>query len=377
MAASSSTDARMGPDCRDLMPVKTKGPEKHKEWWTLQGHEGRVALNEPCPGGTIYVVDKTLLCRRALPPGKWTWTWVDGFGAIEDKSSEDGEALLLEEWMPKQFWLDDSGELWCCDVALKNRDWIFTGRLQKRIAMTCRCACGELPTEVTSDILSLPWPRGGGCRYLWSLSSLYGALKLKQYKGRAGRWIDAGIVGWKEIVTTYRVDGQHIFHGRLSEMANASDADPIEKYLDNPSVTTFGLLSLLCTWASANTQKGGLRKGREACRELFSGIVHSMMLWPTSSIPLRIDNEFRIVWPLESERLIDVRLPTTVDGRIATNALQGEFYGYQEHVATAWVDFLGRCDGFDVAATIDVADLLCETVAVEEVTGLLRMPLTE
>lgn len=340
-------------------------------------HTARIKLEKPYGEVYCYIIDTVLLQRYQLPVGiQWELEWDDGWVAAVDVASPDPQIVVVEDVLPKELWQGPGGELATSLLAdTRTRMIPFTEKLQKHQSGIMHFKVGPLRSASVLDVFVATWPRGGGCRFLWSLLSVYKVLGITSFKGQGSKWAYHGFKSWAARVGDCVVGGQHIFHGRLSTGVGSKAFDPIEQFLPHPSVTTFALLVLLSTWTAASSQRGGFRDNasRLAARTLLDGLLKSACMWQPCRIMLRITDTWLCPWPCRDDTAVDVRLEVSADGSvIATPLFDCECSGYRHIVHKRWVELFRQCLHHPRDVAVHITDILCASVAAPDSSSLYR-----
>ena len=263
-AASSSSTAHLINLEEALASHEVPAGKERASSFELVAHSGRFYIGR-CFGDPVEtLVDIATRLRKKLPQGSHDLEFDDdGYAAIADSSQRLSAVSFLEdlEFFP-QLWRSAKGELVVQQkVGEKVDKWSLTKKMQQYMEVCCKFPYGPTHSMASFNVYLLNWPRPGRARLLWSVPSIYTAMGLTSYKGHASKWGYESSDAWEKYLQPWRRHcAHHFFHSRLAQPHHRS-ADPVEEYLDEPSLTTLGFIALLARWALAKKGRhGGLQK---------------------------------------------------------------------------------------------------------------------
>lgn len=359
MEVDSGSGAASSGD-RDAGPVAKRA--KKTDHLELLPQEGRLVVYQPHASAVQVVMDQELLHKQSLPVGHWDIEYVDGYGClIEMSSNGDGQVLLLEDWFGRQLWRSaESQELFVRDKSgAGHKCWSLTKRQEKFKDATVVGVCGDLRSPMTMQCYVLDWPRGNGCRFLWSLADVYRNLKLTTYNNTPSKWVFAKKVSFMERSGRLGGHGTHIFSGRLASHHERSP-DPIEDFLPEPSATTSSFLDTLVRSATNTHRKGGfldLKAKRKACI-LLEAVLRGAALWQPFKLQVSCEDS-RVQWPREGVSVVHARLIVDSAGNVDLAELD-TFRDSQHGFATScvWLRELAKLDLADESGDVSLQTLL-------------------
>ena len=193
--------------------AKAAKPDKEPVFLTKVPHTGRIVLSKPVGQATTFVVDTVALHRQPLPPGQWTLEEVDGFMAIVDESTDEGQVLLLEDIVTKQLCKGKSSDdLYVVSTTGGKQSRLnLTQRMERFKDVSANIFVGPLRSKLCLQGYQMLWPRANNCRYIWSLIDIYKLLKFTTYGGKASMWAYDNLHRWQTHVDKVGGQGDNFF----------------------------------------------------------------------------------------------------------------------------------------------------------------------
>lgn len=109
-----------------------------------------------------------------------------------------------------------------------------------------------------------------------SLKDIYGTMGMTSFKNQYSKWVWASLARWRSHIDPVFGSG----HVLVSNHANCTDKTAAavlvyERFLDQHTVSTVGLVHLLVRWAFCGSVRGGLREAklRKAASDLLQALV--------------------------------------------------------------------------------------------------------
>ena len=346
---------------------------------TLLPHEGRLVVE--LVRGKPFVLDRQLCYRQPLPEGaQGDWELVFdplGFGAAVSEA-DDAEPICMKDWLKKQLYADTDDDLWIADsTGDRVQRWCSTERLERHKPIRMAFCIDPVRADKRLDGYELSWPQDGKTRYLWSANHLYTVLGLTTYSGSPSKFVYSQGGQWhKQMQESF--GGRHFFWSAHATVPASLARDPVERYLQQPCLSTIGLLDRLLVWAFANPNKGGKRgknkigSSKSKCEEVLVGLLRSAGLVQPWLVPLSFDDHWQIEWPKWDGSQKAVTLAVDDRCRIDLHTLFSLPQAFQTRMWFLLRDALLSSGLLEYGRFIDLADLLHTVQAGDELLPIYR-----
>ena len=221
------------------------------------------------------VVTNILTYEKHALPGQWELT-VDGADGMLFQVSEaggpDNECIKdVETLFAKTLYTNngDPDDLWIHESVNGEVVWTSISLAASR-QRTAQATMLVGPTEAGHDfdVTVFRRPRPSSQKCFWSLSDLYVCIGSDSFQN-ASKWVDRGLPRWNGWLKKVLGDGHFIFSTFLHENCHKRRQLPFhERCTAATSVSTAGLISLLCRLAYFTKGRGGLSTvvGRNSCK---------------------------------------------------------------------------------------------------------------
>lgn len=316
-----SNGARIDSQAKVAVVAKTNGLICDEVELSMVRHEGLVFLDARGTGQNNSLVHTTTLELRALPPGDWFLIFDDGVGAVCN-SLGNGEHLLLEDYMHRQLFATDDGELIVTDRAKEppHNRFNLTHRLRSFESLEATIFAGPTLARHKINLYLMSWPRQS-MRFYWSLNNLYRHCVMTCYQGVASKWVHESRGAWTRAWIARGFSEDHLV--RTSQVTS-SEVDASKAFLPHSAVSSFGIVSLLSRFSGSTTQQGGLRSetSRRAASCLLEGLIQSCRNARPASFTMRLLDRWAPAWPLSEPPAVAVHLVLTETGQLTLDELK-------------------------------------------------------
>lgn len=267
-------------------------------------HEG-VVLQPPWqPGGQWKLFHSLTMEGRALPEPRGAWQIVrddKGFAAIVD-TDPDGACFCCDDLLRRAIFVDQFGERYMVEnktvgegevvIRLKDKQSLF----RSCTAVVC---VGPTSAKHSFQFFFLSWPRPGGYRMFWKMSTFYTVFGLVSYRGVASKWIWAQMKQWDRQCRALHQPDQLIHSVQHDGAAQTSDI--ADGFLPSAAASTFCLVQLLIRWHACTPNDGGLRepRSRRAAQCLLEGFLRAVFAGAARVLQLNFSQQF-VQWPMQA-----------------------------------------------------------------------------
>lgn len=258
--------------------------------------KGDIHLHKDFAGTQVVVSIRCRLARKLESAGGELWGLeFDGDGDGFVFTDSDPPAMRsVEEVLGGSPFASASGCVYFVPEGSSGKPTLLDAALNAHVLGGAGVECGTLRAEV-----SLAFARFGrmvdGGHYVWSLPSLFSALKMGDNRGSTGtpsRWISHGWASW---VSKLGSVGLHMSLIKGKPLQGES-SEP-RRILPFPSVSTGGLLFLVTMWAFRRRIDGGFVGQRQADMAELALALVSVACSSDFEIPVFFDLHVQRTWP--------------------------------------------------------------------------------
>lgn len=313
-AAGRLTDLRSSWSCR--RPARSRAPARRRG----PGARGRRSHVERVAAKSLSARSSTLRRTRARPsltaldadiithigtleqktlPGahRWQLTFVNGFGAASSETSD--EVLLLETWLDKQVYVNESsGSVILPDGASSISAATSLMQWQRRSEYTTTWSSSSLFGDFSMPFFRLSYPRQGSTWFV-DAACFYKLLSMTSFTGQASKRVFKSTGRWASMLQKYGML-EHVV--KSSAGVSAHEPPDAERFLPRLAVSLRAAFGLRWRWSSRDANDGGLRneEGRAKALSLAMAMVDGVV---STEIPEKIDItidfnlDWKVRWP--------------------------------------------------------------------------------
>ena len=174
----------------------------------------------------------------------------DGRISTFNEQTEEVDLQSLQEVFSKWVAEDGSGELKVVSNVGGKRSVVVLADITTPFkAGSCIVSAGVTAAEYSIPTFVFVRPRAGKQRVFWCVAAVGGYLKVDSYKGNRGKWVQDNWLGWNSMMEHDLGNGNLVLNTHTKENGTKQESVPWnERCLPETSVSTVGLLWLVCRW---------------------------------------------------------------------------------------------------------------------------------